>query len=224
MTDPMDEPGPIEDDQQNLHKAIVRVVAGGIGEGIDRLLKVSAELDEAEVDTNHGPTSIKAPPNVMALVGWASEFPEFVHGLGDASYRMTYPLARAAGVAIDTTAYLAEATGVASFIAGVTEPMRTALAEESERLSAVGTAEYARGRVLATYAFEQSVNGIVGLLSESDELGELVREQTLGITGSAVQEIRETGAAADSLTENIFRKLLGRSGRQLPPAPAGETS
>ncbi|MGI9584775.1 MAG: hypothetical protein ACR2N7_04225, partial [Acidimicrobiia bacterium] len=106
----------------------------------------------------------------------------------------------------------------------VTEPMRTAFAEESERLTAVGTAEYARGRVLATYAFEQSVGGIVGLLSESEELGELVREQTLGITGSAVQEIRETGAAADGLTENIFRKVLGRSSRQLPPAPAGETS
>lgn len=224
MTQPLDQPEPTEAEQMDLHKAIVRIVSGGIGEGINRLLKVSAELDEAEVDVADGPTSIQAPSSVMALVGWASEFPEFVHGLGDASYRMAYPLARAAGVAIDTTAYLAEATGVSSFIAGVTEPMRTAFAEESERLTAVGTAEYARGRVLAVYAFEQSVEGMVSLLSESDELGELVREQTLGITGSAVQEIRETGAAADGLTENIFRKLLGRSSRQVPPAPAGEIS
>jgi hypothetical protein len=220
----MTEPEAIEEPQKDLHRAIVRIVAGGIGEGIDRLLAVSAELDDADVDPTDGPTSIQAPPNVMAFVGWTSELPELVHGIGGASYRMTYPLARAAAVTIDTAAYIAEATGVASFVAGATEPVRTAIAEELERLTAVGTAEYARGRVLATYAFEQSVNGVVGLLSESDELGELVREQTIGITGSAVQEIRETGAAADGLTENLFRKMVGRSRRQLPPAPAGEKS
>jgi hypothetical protein len=78
--------------------------------------------------------------------------------------------------------------------------------------------------VLSVQAFERSVDGIVGYLSESDELGELVREQTIGITGAAVQEIRETGAAADGLTEGIFRKLLGRDRRPLPLVPAAEPS
>jgi hypothetical protein len=48
-----------------------------------------------------------------------------------------------------------------------------------------------------------------------------VREQTLGITGSAVREIRETGAAADLLTERFFRRILGRETRPLPPKPIG---
>ncbi|MDK1010175.1 MAG: hypothetical protein QGM48_03700, partial [Actinomycetota bacterium] len=67
-------------------------------------------------------------------------------------------------------------------------------------------------------------DGIVGYLGESEELGELVREQTIGITGAAVQEIRETGAAADALTEGIFRRLLGRDRQTLPPAPVADPS
>jgi hypothetical protein len=165
----------------DLYTTLVRVVSGGIGEGIDRLLQVSAELDEASVEPDGDLKPFVADANVMA------------------------------------------ATGVASFVEGFTAPVREALAEERERLTAVGTAEYARGRVLAVHAFEQSVEGIVGLLSESEELGELVREQTLGVTGSAVQEIRETGAAADGLTEGIFRRIFRREDRPLPPKPSPRT-
>ena len=67
------------------------------------------------------------------------------------------------------------------------------------------------------YAFQESTDGIVGLLSNSEELGDLVREQTLGVTGSAVQEVRETGAAADGLTEGVFRRIFRRDDRPLPP-------
>jgi len=160
---------------------------------------------------------VDADPNVMAAVGWLSELPELAVGVAQSAKRMTYPVTRVAGVAIDTTAHLAELTGVAPFVAGLTEPTRIALAEEMERLTNVGTAEYARGRVLAVYAFQESTDGIVGLLSNSEELGDLVREQTLGVTGSAVQEVRETGAAADGLTEGVFRRIFRRDDRPLPP-------
>lgn len=63
----------------------------------------------------------------------------------------------------------------------------------------------------------------MGYIGESDELGELVREQTLGITGAAVREIRETGAAADGLTEGLFRKLLGKEKWAVPPLPVPQT-
>lgn len=207
--------------RRDAYATIVRLVAGGIGEGIDRLLAMSNELDDADVAPSGelvGP--IHADPTLMAAVGWVSELPRTITAVGTTSYRMAYPVIRVAGVAVDTAAYLAGITGVSAFVAGVTEPARTALAQERLRLSDVGTAEYARGRVLAVRAFESSVNGIVGLLSESEELGDLVREQTLGITGSAIQEIRETGAAADRLTEGIFRRLGRRPARQLPPRPA----
>lgn len=217
MTDANEMPQSVRERQKDMYKTLVRVVSGGIGESLDRLMDVSARLDDLAVEPDAGPMLVDADPNVMAAVGWLSELPELAVGVAESAKRMTYPVTRAAGVAIDTTAYVAELTGVAPFVAGITEPARTALAEEVERLTNVGTAEYARGRVLAVYAFQESTNGIVGLLSNSEELGELVREQTLGVTGSAVQEVRETGAAADGLTEGIFRKVFRRDDRPLPP-------
>jgi hypothetical protein len=205
----------------DLYTTLLRMVAGGVGEGIDRLLKVSAELDDADIAPDGelvGP--FRADPTVMAVVGWMSELPSTVRGIGASAYRSAYPMTRLTGVAIDTTMHLARLTGVSALLDDMTEPLRTAIADERERLAAVGTAEYARGRVLAVYAFEQSVEGMVALLSESEELGELVREQTLGVTGAAINEIRETGAAADRLTEGLFRRLRRRPERSLPPMPA----
>jgi hypothetical protein len=206
-----------------LHKTIVRLASGGIGEGIDRLRELAAELESADED----PESVSVVPlttsqAAMVLVGWLSEWPEQVEAIRTTTQDMTYPLGRFFSVVYDTSAALLEATGIAGLVSSLTEPSRVALAEELERLAHVGTAEYARGRVLSVHAFERSIDGIVGYLGASEEVGELVREQTLGITGAAVQEIRETGAAADGLTEGMFRRLLGRERRPLPPAPAVE--
>lgn len=203
------------------HRAIVRLVAGGIGEGVDRLMALASSLEEAEFDPDSvEPEPIHADPTMMAILGWVSEIPLQLKAAADSTSRVAYPVNRAVGVAWDTAAFVAKATGVTAFMEGFTEPFLTAWQEERERLASVGTAEYARGRVLAVEVFEQSVGGVMGFIGESDELGELVREQTLGITGSAVREIRETGAAADGLTEGIFRRLLGRDARSVPPRPA----
>ncbi len=222
----IDESPPIEEnrfDGPELHKALVRLIAGGIGEGIDRITAITVELDAADQDPESVETApLVTNPTAMTLVGWVSELPEQISSARSSVQRMAYPITRLLGVVYGTGAAVAEATGVAGFVASATEPTRVALAEELDRLAMVGTAEYARGRVLSMYAFERSIDGIVGYLGNSEEVGELVREQTLGITGAAVQEIRETGAAADGLTEGVFRKLLGRSMRPLPPTPAVE--
>ena len=206
------------------YKTLVRIVAGGIGEGIDRLLTVSASLDDVEIDGDsdaHGPYATN--PVVMAAVGFAYDFPEQVAGATAAAQRMLYPFTMIAKVAVDTGSVLAESTGVGPFLADLTLPTRKALATEYERLVNVGSAEYARGRVLAVGAFTESIDGIIGHLGDSDEIGELVREQTLGVTGAAVLEIRETGAAADGLTEGIFRKIFRRDVHSLPPKPQFES-
>lgn len=179
---------------------------------------LAVELESADTD----PDSAKAVPlttnrTAMVLVGWVSEWPEQFKTV--ASNVEQSPLARLVGVAYNTGAAVAEATGVASFVSSVTEPSRVALADEIDRLAKVGTAEYARGRVLAVQVFEKSFDGIVGYMGDSEEISELVRQQTLGITGSAVQEIRETGAAADGLTEGLLNKLRGRKPRPIPPIP-----
>jgi hypothetical protein len=221
MTDQMTGEAPSQVTGADRHRTIVRLVAGGIGEGIDRLMALSTVLDEADVDPDSVETKpIHADPTMMAVLGWVSEIPQQLKSITDATSRTTYPVTRAVGVAWDTAAFVAQATGVQAFAAGFTEPFLLAWEDERERLAAVGTAEYARGRVLAVEVFEQTVGGVMGFIGESDELGDLVREQTLGITGSAVREIRETGAAADGLTEGIFRRLLGRDSRSVPPKPA----
>ncbi|GMQ93831.1 MAG: hypothetical protein BMS9Abin12_1311 [Acidimicrobiia bacterium] len=211
--------------ERDLYKSLVRLVAGGVGEGIDRFRSLAAELESAD----HDPESVEvvavvANPATMVLVGWASEWPERLRSVGSTARQMSYPVTQLVGIAYNTGAVVAEAAGISGIVSSLTKPARQALAHELDRLSKVGTAEYARGRVLSVQAFERSVDGIIGYLGDSDELGDLVREQTLGITGAAVQEIRETGAAADGLTEGIFRKLFGREGRSLPPVPTAEHS
>jgi hypothetical protein len=205
------------------YKSLVRIIAGGIGEGIDRLVAVSGSLDDVEIDSDsdaHGPFTTN--PVVMAAVGFAYDFPEQVAGATAAAQRMLYPFTIIAKVAIDTGSVLAESTGVGPLVADLTLPTREALAMEYERLVNVGTAEYARGRVLAVGTFTESIDGIIGYLGDSEEVGELVREQTMGVTGAAVLEIRETGAAADGLTEGIFRKIFRRDIQSMPPKPRFE--
>lgn len=197
------------------------MATGGIGEVVDRVKALAIEFETADAD----PDSVEAVPlttnrSAMVLVGWVSEWPEQVDAVR--SNLSETPLARLFGVAYNTGAAVAEATGLAGFVSSVTEPSRVALVEEIDRLAKVGTAEYARGRVLAVQAFEASFDGIVQYMGESDEVSELVRSQTIGITGSAVQEIRETGAAADGLTEGLLNRLRRREPRSIPPMPIVE--
>ena len=208
----------------DVYKTLVKIVAGGIGEGLDRLMQASENLEESELEASPevvGPFGTN--PLAMAVVGFAYELPEQVGAAAVSVSRTFAPLTAVARVALNTGAAFAEATGIASLVAEVTQPTRIALGEEYARLVRVGSAEYARGRVLSVGAFTGSVDAIVSYLSESDEVKELVREQTLGMTGAAVQEIRETGAAADGLTEGIFRKIFRKDVQTLPPKPGFES-
>jgi hypothetical protein len=223
MTDVPDPTSDLPATDPELHKTLVRIISGGVGEAIDRLKALAAELESADTD----PESVNAVPlttnqAAMIVVGYLSEWPQQMEAVRGTARDLTYPVGQLLGVVYRTVAAVAEVTGIAGAVASIAEPTRFALAQELERLANVGTAEYARGRVLSVHAFERSIDGIIGYLGDSEEVGELVREQTLGITGAAVQEIRETGAAADSLTEGIFRKMLGRDRRPLPPAPVVE--
>lgn len=199
----------------------MRIATGGIGEVLDRVRALATELEMADTDPDSvSAVALSTNHTAMVLVGWVSEWPE-QFDTARSRFQETQ-LSRLAGVMYNTGAAVAEATGIAGFVSSVTEPGRLALAEEIDRLAKVGTAEYARGRVLAVQAFERSFDGIVGYMGDSEEVSELVRQQTLGVTGTAVQEMRESGAAADGLTEGVFRKLLGRSVRTVPPIPDTE--
>ena len=206
------------------YKTLVRLVAGGIGEGLDRLMDVNERLEQSELAA----TPEVAGPFVtnqiaMAVVGFVYELPEQIAAASTSLSRTLSPATAVAGMALRRGAAFAEATGIAPYVAELTQPTRVALVEEFDRLVSVGSAEYARGRVLSVGAFTESMDGIVSYLGDSDEVKELVREQTMGMTGAAVQEIRETGATADGLTEAIFRKVFRRDIESLPPKPSFNT-
>ena len=207
----------------DLYKTLVRVVAGGIGEGLDRLMQVNETLEMAELEATPEMAGPYATNTIaMAVVGFAYELPEQIAAVSVSVSRSLSPLTAVATAALGAGATVAQATGIAPFVAELTSPTRVALGQQFHRLASIGSAEYARGRVLAVGAFTESVDGMVSYLSDSDEVKELVREQTLGVTGAAVQEIRETGAAADGLTEGIFRRVFRRDVQPLPPRPGFE--
>lgn len=205
---------------RDVYKTLVRVVAGGIGEGLDRLIQVTESLEEGELEATPGVVGpFSTNPVAMAVVGFVYELPEQLAAASASATRTLSPFTAAARIALSTGATLAQATRIGPLVNEMTLPTRVALVEEFDRLVSVGTAEYARGRVLSVGTFTESVDGVVSYLSDSDEVKELVREQALGVTGAAVQEIRETGAAADGLTEGIFRKIFRRDVKSLPPMP-----
>jgi hypothetical protein len=90
---------------------------------------------------------------------------------------------------------------------------------EAERLAAIGRNEYTQGRVLFDSVVDNAIDLVLDNVSESESLNELIREQAIGVGGAAIQEVRETGAAADSLTDSVVRKILRRPPRPLPPMP-----
>jgi hypothetical protein len=206
------------------YKILVRLIAGAIGEGLDRLMEANERLEHSELAA----TPEVAGPFVtnriaMAIVGFTYELPEQIAAASTSVSRTIAPFTAVASATFNAGSGVAEATGIAPYIAERTQPTRTALVKEFDRLISVGSGEYARGRVLAVGAFTESMDGIVSYLGDSEEVKELVREQTLGMTGAAVQEIRETGATADGLTEAIFRKIFRRDFEPLPPKPSFDT-
>ena len=101
------------------------------GEGVDRLLNVADRLEESEDDGDSlGPISVD--PNLMALVGFASELPDIGRNAGRTVGRMAYPMVRAVGVTADTVGYLLEITDIKAFWADLSEPARSAIADELE--------------------------------------------------------------------------------------------
>ncbi len=93
---------------------------------------------------------------------------------------------------------------------------------EAERLAEIGRQEIAQGRIVFDRFVDTTIDQVLSNVSESNALNELIRDQALGVGGAAIQEVRETGAAADSLTDSLVRRVLRREPRALPPVPAGE--
>jgi hypothetical protein len=88
-----------------------------------------------------------------------------------------------------------------------------------------GQDEEDRSRQLARTAAQQSFDTSMDLLSEAPALEKLIRDQSVGLTQTALDEARARTVSGDMVAENFARSILRRvPRRQLQePTPSGES-
>lgn len=79
-----------------------------------------------------------------------------------------------------------------------------------DRLSATGHAEVEAGRRLAQTFVSGASEAAVARVADSPELKRVIGEQSQGLATTAVNELRERSARADTVAESVWRRLTGR--------------
>lgn len=205
----------VADDDWRAYDAVLRLVAGAAGLGLERLKRIDTAPAETGRSAAEDRTLEAHWETVGALiVGALADLPDRVQrsadAVGDAAQAVR-PIATPIG-------FLARVTGIASLTERATTAIGDRVQAEVGRLVALGRYETARGEHLVASVFDRSMDGIIDHIADSESLEELVHDQTIGVTAGAVREVRETGAAADRLTETIFRRIARRPVRE-PPRP-----
>lgn len=193
------------------YAAVVRLLAGAIGFGLEQLQRIEGELADRDVVLEAPALEADWGTAGALFVGFVADLPDRVTRSADTLSRAAAPVRSAAepvGRLLSRTA-----------LGAVMSELRGTFAAEGERLAAIGRSEYLRGRVVAESVAGQGVDAVVEYLGDSDAVDDFVHEQAFGVGRGAVQEVRETGAAADGLSEAMFRRLLRREPRRLPPEP-----
>ena len=209
----------VDASEWSAYESVIRLIAGAAGTGLDQLRQIEQSLDQAgDTPADRSELTFRWQTFEALLVGFAADLPD----------RIDRGAQGAAAVASKVRAltapvwWLSSAVGLTSLAERSTAATRASITAELEELVALGSTEIARGRKLVEAVFDESMDSIIDHVADSQSLDDLVREQTTGITAGAVREVRETGAAADGLTENVVRKLFRRPLREAPE-PAFET-
>lgn len=204
-------------DWGSAYSSMVRLGAGLVGTVLDRAQSADGDTPEDEpVDEPTHYIAVDGDPIGSVVVGFAADLP---HRFG----RVTSAVSEGTGPVRSVVSWgwrVTAASPIGRVIAKPVDVLRDRMDAETERLAAIGRSEYAEGRVLFEKVVDNAIDGVLDNVSESDALNELIRDQALGIGDAAIEEVRETGAAADQLTDSIVRKLLRRDPRDLPPMPA----
>ncbi len=202
-------------DWRAAYTAMVRLGAGMVGTVLDRAYQAAAAPPE-EPEVAPDATTSDGNPIGSVLFGLAADLPDRIG-------RVTGTVAESSGPVRGLASWgwrVTAASPVGWVISKPVEAVRERVDAEAQRLAEIGRNEYAQGRVLFETVVDNTIDGVLDNVSESDALNELIREQALGIGDAAIQEVRETGAAVDSRTDAIVRKLLRREPRRVPPMPA----
>jgi hypothetical protein len=203
---------PLEAGWRTAYTSMVRLGAGLVGTVLDRAQQAGTSVPDDDPR--------QAPPEGnqlgSVLFGLAADLPDRVGRVTTSVAENTGPVRSLASFGWRVTA----ASPVGWLIAKPVDAVRGRVDAELERLAAIGQSEYAQGKVLFESVVDATIDGVLDNVSESEALNDLIREQALGIGDAAIEEIRETGAAADTMTDAFVRKLLRREPRPLPPVPA----
>ncbi|MCA9979947.1 MAG: hypothetical protein KDD89_03925 [Anaerolineales bacterium] len=84
---------------------------------------------------------------------------------------------------------------------------------ELRRWTARGQLEDMPSRAMGRHAVLDSIDEFIDYLSKNDQIAQLVQEQSVGLAGEVVTEVREYSVSADNALESIVRRLLRRAPR-----------
>ena len=212
MTEP---PVPAVVVDHRLPPSVLRLVAGVVALGLERLTVYASELEARLAMVPGDPGSEETRRATALAVGAILSLPDYAR----AALTTTDRARRSVGRFTGPVTSLVSAVWPGSAVADRVDRIRLSLQEEIERVVTLGKLEAPRTEAMAIRAVEETVAGFMGRLAKSEALRDLVTDASAGLTQSAVAEVRDAAADIDDHAEAFVRRLLGRSRR---PSPAAE--
>lgn len=202
----------------DAYRATVRLLVGGTIEGAAELARRLEEWErrirEAQMIEAKSPAE-ETPSDLAryAVVGLVLETAEF--------FRRRVPVwLRLSDLTVETTGRMVTRLPFTGFIGRRYDELVARGMGSVDRWIAVGRAEEPTSRAVARLAVEDVINDIVSYLAENPEVAELVQNQSIGLAGEVVDQVRGRTVTADTLAERVVRRVLRRTPReQLPPPP-----
>ena len=77
-------------------------------------------------------------------------------------------------------------------------------------------------RRLARQALDQTIEELIDFLAENEEITDLIQQQSIGMAGEVVEDMRTRTVAADNVLERFARNFLRRDPREVLPPPPPE--
>jgi hypothetical protein len=93
------------------------------------------------------------------------------------------------------------------------------LEDELERWIRIGRLEERQGRAIARIATSELVDEVLNQLSDNPALTDLMQQQSVGLAGSVIRDVRQTATSADDRIEQMARRLLRSPTHNTPPNP-----
>lgn len=199
--------------------AITRFLVGGALEGTDELsrrLEVWEAYLREEMPENSAPLADASERELLryALIGFIFESQDTGRSILKTLLKMPGGVAR--------TAVRPTKSIINGRLAGPVRRRLDRMADRGEgqlmRWIERGYAEEPFSRGLARLGVAEITDEFINQLAQNEELKELVQEQSMGLAGEAVDQVRERTFSADTLVERIVRAVTRRNPRLEPPS------